>query len=513
MRQVYMFLDWGDGWRSVNGHTGDVAALDGFGIQWGTDDMETQPDPSVLSFRLIDRDGWLTANATRLAGAKVCVRMAGEPTWRDTQRMDAATWAQLTGSVRDLHRIVPASPPNAVGADDATTLFVGIVATGGEATPRRDGGWLLELSASSRMILWKRLAKQGPTSSDARLAELHWVGSLSTRLAELNRRAQQVGAPQADTTGFYVDEATPAPYKTDNYPDQLSILHASYSHAVARPLWYEIPDGDHSRLGGMPMGDSYFLSADTAGHLAAYHMSGDPVPGVPARLVIIEDDGKLTIPEPVTQFVIKGKKAAVDNDGKLQFDESELTVDASAELPDNLADTQSSYTFDSDMVTVDETGGAWKAVGGTTFALGSDGLFIRWLIQALDERLRPGTVVFDSRKLDPAEYARLYVTACTAPLVFEGMSSRDLIVADGRPATGGVWAPLGGTLTYEWINGTPVLRNEVNLWPLCAPPGLTRRWSNMDGWPVTWAQCDMTLAEFTLILNYQTDTEQEGTQQ
>ena len=41
-----MFLDWGDGWKSVNDHAEDVAALAGFSIQWGTDDLAEQPEPS-----------------------------------------------------------------------------------------------------------------------------------------------------------------------------------------------------------------------------------------------------------------------------------------------------------------------------------------------------------------------------------------------------------------------------------------------------------------------------------
>ena len=42
-----MFLDWGDGWKSVNDHAEDVAALAGFSIQWGTDDLAEQPEPSA----------------------------------------------------------------------------------------------------------------------------------------------------------------------------------------------------------------------------------------------------------------------------------------------------------------------------------------------------------------------------------------------------------------------------------------------------------------------------------
>lgn len=75
-----MFLDWGDGWKSVNDHAEDVAALAGFSIQWGTDDLAEQPEPSVMSFTLRDRTGWLTGRALTLAGARVLVQISEQPT-------------------------------------------------------------------------------------------------------------------------------------------------------------------------------------------------------------------------------------------------------------------------------------------------------------------------------------------------------------------------------------------------------------------------------------------------
>lgn len=56
-QQCFMFLDWGDGWVAVNDHDNDVAALDGFSIQWGTDGIDQQPEPSVMTFRLRDSTG------------------------------------------------------------------------------------------------------------------------------------------------------------------------------------------------------------------------------------------------------------------------------------------------------------------------------------------------------------------------------------------------------------------------------------------------------------------------
>ena len=75
-QQCFMFLDWGDGWVAVNDHDNDVAALDGFSIQWGTDGIDQQPDPSVMTFRLRDSTGWLTGRALTLAGARVLVQIS-----------------------------------------------------------------------------------------------------------------------------------------------------------------------------------------------------------------------------------------------------------------------------------------------------------------------------------------------------------------------------------------------------------------------------------------------------
>ena len=73
-QQCFMFLDWGDGWVAVNDHDNDVAALDGFSIQWGTDGIDQQPEPSVMTFRLRDSTGWLTGRALRPRGIRRTAR-------------------------------------------------------------------------------------------------------------------------------------------------------------------------------------------------------------------------------------------------------------------------------------------------------------------------------------------------------------------------------------------------------------------------------------------------------
>ena len=109
-----MFLDWGDGWKSVNDHAEDVAALAGFSIQWGTDDLAEQPEPSVMSFTLRDRTGWLTGRALTLAGARVLVQISEQPTW-GMLRDDMGPWSAQHMRVEAMHQAytpdLPSSRP------------------------------------------------------------------------------------------------------------------------------------------------------------------------------------------------------------------------------------------------------------------------------------------------------------------------------------------------------------------------------------------------------------------
>ena len=46
MQQCFMFIDTGNGWTPVNDSAKDVAALDSFTIDWGSDGIEDQPEPA-----------------------------------------------------------------------------------------------------------------------------------------------------------------------------------------------------------------------------------------------------------------------------------------------------------------------------------------------------------------------------------------------------------------------------------------------------------------------------------
>lgn len=497
-----MFLDWGDGWKAVNDHAEDVAALAGFSIQWGAAGIDTQPDPSVMSFTLRDRTGWLTGRALTLAGARVLVQISEQPTW-GRLRADMGAWSAQRMRLYAMHQAYTPGLPSSMSST-ATTLFDGLIQNGGDARQYGDG-WLLELSATGRMILWKRMQKQGPTSSEARYAKVHWVGGIADRVAELNRRATASEAPTVSTSGLDATTSV-APYKLDDYPSQLDLLHRTFAHEPMWPVWYEYPDRNKSRLDYMPFGAPVTIGADVSGRLTVTDWTGETLDGLDAADVITDDEQSLTIPEPVTQFVIQGKTAKA-SDGALEFDQHETTLTDMGRLPANLKATQSSVTVEADVVTADESGGVWARAGGSVWApADADREAFARLLVTIDRRLRPATVVFDGRKLDPATHARLYLTASSGPLVIQGAITSRLAGDDAKPSAGGAWASIGGTLTYQWSAGKPHLRNEVTLWPLPVAAATATTWASMGAWPATWSQCALTLAELSLVHTYQQPT-------
>ena len=120
-----MFLDWGDGWKSVNDHAEDVAALAGFSIQWGTDDLAEQPEPSVMSFTLRDRTGWLTGRALTLAGARVLVQISEQPTW-GMLRDDMGPWSAQHTRVEAMHQAYTPGLPSKFAIVAPQDLYFGL---------------------------------------------------------------------------------------------------------------------------------------------------------------------------------------------------------------------------------------------------------------------------------------------------------------------------------------------------------------------------------------------------
>ena len=482
--RVYAYLDTGDGLRPVTSVAGDTVMLAAFTVQWGTDTPETQPDPSVCDFTLMDRTGRLAGDFIILAGARLVIRVSKSPTWDDigdqfgTYSDCTFPWYQMAGRWE---------PPTDSGAD---TVFDGIVSTGGTIRQHNDE-WLVDLSASSRMILWKRLASQGPTSPS--LPDYHWVGTPRQRLDEMNRRAQQVGAPLADTTGLSLPPSV-APYDTDTYPTQYELLQRLYAHSPQYPLWHETMDGQTVGIGhtdlATPTGLVYDANANP------YTIAdGRQRPAIPAGKVATDEDLSLSILQPWTQAQVNGKSVETGGDG-IQFGDSQATYTANG-LPANAANLQKSISLDSDAILTSDNPSypAWTPdeAGRTMMDM---------LITTIDTYAVPESVSFDSRKLDPYEYPYLYKAQPSGPIFIIGQAAGTLTRTDGTPTSSIIWISIGGTLSCDLNDGEPVLVNECTLCPMPIDRTGVATWDELDGWPPDYQTVDIPWGQLGLATQY-----------
>ena len=249
---------------------------------------------------------------------------------------------------------------------------------------------------------------------------------MAERLTELNRRAREADAPQANANGLDAT-ASVAPYRTDDYPSQLTLLHRLYAHSRMWPIWYEYTDHDASRLDYMPFGAPASIGIDDTARLTVTDWTGETLDGLDAADIITDDDQTIIIPEPVTQITIQGNTAK-SKDGALEFDDHDTDFTGLGKLPANLTITQSSISAESDVVSADNSDGVWGRAGGTVWTPSDDEreAFAQLLV-SMDRRLRPDTIVFDSRKLDPA------TPASTSPPA-AGRSSSRVPSPHGSPA-------------------------------------------------------------------------------
>lgn len=457
-QQAWMYLDLndGEGWRPLNDRSRDIAALDSLSIQWGTDNCFDQPDPPVLSFRLYDKAGTLAGKAALLAGARVCVTCSSDPMYFEL-RDDERAYADMGDiRLRDLHNQVHYEPPEHVSFTQFT-IFNGIITTGGTVRHHKGDAWILTLSATGVSVLWKRLQSQGPTSGDRRLDGYHWTGTPADRLAELNRRAKAVGAPAADATGLILPPSL-APY-ADDYPSQLDLLHRMFAYSGRAPLWYETYEATATTLSYVMAGD---LAQRTLDPLMHVHV-GDGVTeheAMPGSLVQTDDPIEFDLPAPYTQVVIHGHSVSL-KDNHFEFGDTETVQGDRDTLPAGLDATQRSASVETDAI-VSPVGVSPYDPWQPTAAQRQQ---IAQLLLTIDTRLRPKSIVFDSRQLAPFDYPHLFRAQPAMMIAFVHTIADGLPDMDGLPAIEGAWSLLGGTLTYDWHNGQPCFRHEATLWP------------------------------------------------
>lgn len=501
MQQCFMFIDTGNGWTPVNDSAKDIAALDSFVIDWGSDGIDEQPEPAVMSFTLRDRTGRLAGQALTLTGMKVIVQFSNQPRWMDlTPAMGG--WRDLRIPIDSLHKTYSPDSPDS----PSETMFAGSVSTGGSIEPASDGGWLLKLSATSRMAVWKRLQSQGPTDTAAKWNGAHWIGTPSARLAEMNRRASAQGAPEAKLDGLALPSSV-APYTSSDHPSQLDLLHR-LTVGPRLPQWHEVYDGATSTLRPLFLADPIAVHLSTDGRLTVL-TDGETRYALSAA--DIEASTDLSITEPLTQVVINAKRVKSDN-GKLSFDDVEITMGDQDRLPSQLTAMQKSLTVDSDMLAVDDSGGVWNS-GGTSNVSDTDRVNIAQWLESHDLRMVPETVTFNSTRIDPARRPWLYKASPSGPFIIVKAKASALTGSDGRPSFTGPITTIGGTLSYRWCNGKPTLTQEATLAAL--RPLLTERiiWADLP--TLSWQQLDLHICDLSMIQVIDTSSptaEKEGTQ-
>ena len=497
MQQCFMLIDTGDGWTPVNDSAKDIAALDSFTIQWGSDSIDEQPDPAVMTFTLRDKTGRLAGQALTLAGMKVIVQFSNQPRWMDLQPSMGA-WEDLRITLDSLHRAYSPDSPDSPDSP-AETMFAGTVSTGGTVSPTATGSWLLELTATSRMAVWKRLQSQGPTDTAAKWNGAHWIGTPSARFTELNRRAKAQGAPEAQLDGLALP-ASVAPYTASEHPSQLDLLHR-LTAGPRLPQWHETYDGGTSSLRPLCLADPIAVHLSTDGTLTIL-TDGETRQALSASDIEAATD--LSITEPITQVIINAKRVKADN-GKLSFDDVEITMGDQNRLPAQLTATQKSLTLDSDMLAVDESGGVWNS-GKTSTVTDADRTNIAQWLESHDLRMVPETVTFNSTRIDPARLPWLYKASPSGPFLIVKAKASMLTGSDGRPAFTGPITTIGGTLRYRWRDGTPTLTQEATLAAL--RPLLTKQITWADLPDLAWQILDLHICDLSMI---QTIDQTKGT--
>ncbi len=490
MQQPFIFLDQGDGWESLWNHLDDVTSLADFTIRWGIDQLGDQPDPSVMTITLRDRTGRLAGNVRKLAGARIIAQISRQPTYRDMEFL-RKPYASVDAKMSEFHQLFkPTSPESATST--AITIFDGIFTSGG--TIERVGDeWNLKLTASSRMVLWKRLQKQGPTSSAANLEGFHWVGTPSQRLGEITKRAADAGAPALDVSGFTLPGMV-APISTDDFPSILDLLHRLFATDEQMPMWNETPSGAASVIKGFPTARPVSVNMASDGSITVTDRGVDRE-ALPASKVVI-DDSKLTIPDPVTQIVVNTKRVKRDNDGKLSVDEAEIDFTSSA-LPQNLKAVQKSLTIDSDVVSVDESGGI---LAGRAWSPSDNERAVRSReIDQINGLIQPESLTFDSRWLDPAVFPELFISAPSGAQIILGGIFQNLATSENVPLAVGAFTTIGGTISFHWEGKTPVIEHQVT--PVSLPryprEAVFGELSNLS---IAWADiADLPLTIFGII--------------
>lgn len=422
-----------------------------------------------MTFTLMDRTGDTVRDAANLAGRRI--------------------------------RLTYTSPSGGM-----SPVFYGIITSGLRVRRDPGGAWRITLSASSTMILWKRLRGKGPVSTSSQYDNVlrdnfHWLGTSSDLLTEMNKRARAIDGPECvppgGMTNFNPQGA--APYPNSEFPSQLTVLH-EYGETGKVTLWYE----DATYISSRPTltaieltSDQYAVSIDTECRTIV-SKGGDNRASqrlaTPASQV--ESDATYQLYEPYTTLTFQLLSTSLDTSGKPSFNDAQLSFSVD-DVPDDLKTVQKSiiiptrhfkdpvYTF-------------WSSF--TSMFDSTRERLCRQLLRNLCLRFTPVNATFDSDKLD-TDQLRYYMPQPIRYIAFSGQPTDLPFDAIGP------YAAIGGTLTIDWKHGSPHARNEVTLWPLPCDSCKrgTWRWADLPaGWTATYATGNIQYDQLTQTDEYLT---------
>lgn len=452
-------------WRDLTSHA-DLCALAGASVQWGTSEVGRQPDPSVMTFTLRDLRGELAANPTWLTGRGV--RLWFGP--------------------------------------GHTVVFNGLIATGLTVKPLRDG-WQIQCTATSLMVLWKRLRDEGPTSdlSNNIKGLLHWNVPPADRVAEMNRRATAIGAPTiVDDMPFGISSRNCImPQLKGEYPSQLTLLHASFMD-YSLPMWFEHPDDNSLRA--LRVGKGALVCLDARATACVYvQAERKAYKPLPASYVRSAREFRLLPPYTGVTFKFKTMRTEghKDQSDKITYtanvEDVENTVKSDT-LPKEIRDNVKNIVVDSDLLFGHSASAPIDYTTWTPYT--ADANELRTLIDNIASRLTPTGVTFDTDDDMPETYlSSLMQPVPRTGVLFEGTN----LPFDAA----GPYAIIGGTLTIDARGGTVHISHDVNLTPVASPIDSTTTWAQIpSAWTAAYLTAEATIGHLCRTTSFLTTNAQ-----
>lgn len=486
MRQIFMYLKQSQqtSWQTLNDSNRDVAALTNFTIDWGTDSAFEQPDPAVLSCTLRDKSGNLAGRAATLAGARIIVQLSRQIDYSMLTSLGSMTYAQADMTLNKLHYTIQPTVPGTPSSGDVT-IFDGIISSGTSIT-RSANAWRLKVKAVSRMVLWRRLADNGPSS----LEGYHWTGTPAERLKELNARASRAGAPTVDASSVDLPPSV-APYEANSHPTQLDLLQRLYGHSLSLPIWGEYSNGNSTIIKPYRLGDSAVVWMDKDGTLGTV-VNNVKRQALPAGK--IPDISTLEMPTPRAGLTISVHSAKIDNN-KLQVEDADISI---ADTTSNTGDPTAAgnwINIDSDTCTTNSTSG--KIPGGNYTVSEAQRASVRYLLKEFNRRTSYQLTI-DSKHIDPEKWPELYETRPSGAELIQGSMYGNLIDDELTPIALNAFTTIGGTLSYELHDDTPVLTHELHTTAL-PRSAESMTWTRFN-FPPPYEKADpLTVAALTVI--------------